>query len=115
MRNKIIRMNLNMDEKENTKVEANGSLRGRGLIMHMGSKTWHCKRSLMHLDRDMGHNSNNSSIEVRVLVDWSVGHVVRNTLGEIVHSINVEGLRYIVHKRHIMLGILVKVFHVYMQ
>eukprot|EP00253_Pinus_taeda_P027303 PITA_27303 len=42
--------------------------------MQMGKKIWYHKRSLMQLDRDMGHNSINN-IEVRALVGWSVGHV----------------------------------------
>lgn len=60
----------------------------------------------MQLDRDMGHNS--SSIEVRVLVGWTVGHAERSTLREIFHRIRVVGLRYIVRRRHILFGILVK-------
>lgn len=35
----------------------------------------------MQLDKDKGHHDN---IEVRALDVWSVGHVVRNTLGDIV-------------------------------
>ena len=31
-------MNLSMDGRENTKVEVNGNLRGKGLNMHMGKK-----------------------------------------------------------------------------
>lgn len=54
------------------------------------------KRGLMELDRDM---SSSSSIKVLVLVGWSVGHVVRNTLREIVHRIRVIGLRYTMKKR----------------
>lgn len=62
----------------------------------------------------MGHNNNNN-IEVRSLVGWSVVHVVRSNLGEIVHSIRVEGLRYIVHRRRKLVGMLVRVFHVSMK
>jgi len=62
----------------------------------------------------MGHNNNNN-IEVRELVSLNVGHVVRNTLGEIVHGIRVEGLRYTVHRRRKLLGMFARVFHVSMQ
>jgi len=72
-------MNLSKDGRENTKVEVNGSLRGQGHNMQMGKKMWLRKRDLMQLDRDMGHSSSNI-IEVRALVGWSVGHVVRNTI-----------------------------------
>ena len=65
----------------------------------------------MHLDRDMDHSS---SIEVRVLVNWSVGHAVRSTIREIVHRIRVIGLRYIMHKRHRLLGMLVRSFLIFM-
>ena len=82
--------------------------------MQMGKKMWLHKRDLMQLDRDMGHNNNNN-IEVRALVGWSVGHVVRNTSGEIVYNIRVEGLGYIVHRRHRLWGMLTRVFHVSMQ
>ena len=67
----------------------------------------------MRLDKDMGHNS--ESIEVRELDSWSVGHVVRNTLGDIFCSIRVVGLSYTVHRRCRLLGMLVRVFHVSMQ
>lgn len=97
--NQSVRMNLNVDGREKIKVEVNSSLRGQGLNMQMGKKMWLCKRDLVQLDRDMGHNSSNNNIEVRALGGWSVGHVVRNTLGEIVHNIRMEGLRYTVHKR----------------
>jgi len=50
----------------------------------------------MQLGRDMGHNNN---IEVMVLDSWSVGHAMRNTLGEIVRKIKVVGLILIVHKK----------------
>ena len=73
---------------------------------------WHRKRYLMQLDRDMNRNNN---IEVLVLVSWSVVHVARNTIREIVHRTKVVGLRYTVHERHRLLGTLVKVFHVSMQ
>lgn len=106
-------MNLNKDGREKTNVKINGSLRGQGLNMQMGKKMWHHKRDLMKLDKDMGHSSS-KNIEVMSFVDWSVGHLV-NTLGEIFCSIRVEGLRYIVHKRCRLLGILDKVFHVSMQ
>ena len=72
------------------------------------------KRYLMQLDKDMGHISRNN-IEVRVLVSWSVGHVARNTLREIVNKIRVVSLRYTVHRRHRLLGMLVRVFHVFVQ
>jgi len=103
-----------MDGRERTKVEVNGSLRGQGLNMKMGKKMWLCKRDLMQLDRDMGHSSNNN-IEVRALVGWSVGHVVRNTVGDIVFNIKVEGLRYTMHRQCRLLGMLVRVFHVSVQ
>lgn len=109
-------MNLIMDGREKKKVEVNGSLRGQGLNMQMGKKIWHHKRSLTQLDRNMGHNrSNNNNIEVRVLVIWNVGHVVRRTLGYIVCNIKVVGLRHTMHKRHKLLERLVKVFNVSMQ
>jgi len=73
---------------------------------------WKHIKGSMHLDRDMGHINN---IEVMVLVGWSFGHVVRSTLREILHIIKVVGLRYIVHMRHILLGMLVRVFLVFMQ
>ena len=63
---------------------------------------------------DMGHIRNNS-IEVRALVGWSVGNVARNTLREIVNRIKVVDLRYTMHRRHRLLGMLVKVFHVSMR
>jgi len=112
MSNQSVSMNLSMDGKEKTKVEVNGSLRGQEMNMQMGKKMWHHKRDLMQLDKDMGHNSS-KSIEVRALVGWSVGHVVKNTLGETVRSIRVEGLRYM-HRRRKILGMLAKVFHVSM-
>ena len=80
--------------------------------MHMGNKMWLCKRNLMLLDRDMGQNNN---IEVRALVGWSVGHVVRNTFGDIVCNIMVEGLRYTINRRCGLLGMLARVFHVSIQ
>jgi len=46
----------------------------------------------MKLEKDMSHSS---SIEVLVLVSWSVQHVARNTLREIVHRIKVVGFIYI--------------------
>ena len=55
------------------------------------------------------------TIKVLVLVDWSVGHVVRSTLRDIFHRIRVVGLRYIVHKRRKLLGIFAKVFLISMQ
>ena len=113
MSSQSIRMNLSMDGRENKKVEVNGSLRGQDLRMQMGKKIWHCKRSSMQRDRDTGHINNN--IEVRALVGCSVGHVVRNTLGEIICRIRVESLRYMVHRRHRLLGMLARVFHVSMQ
>ena len=73
---------------------------------------WHHKRSSKQLDRDMGYSN---SIEVRVLVGWSVGHAIRSILREIVHKIKVVGLRYTVHKRHKLLGMLVRAFLVFMQ
>lgn len=106
-------MNLSKDVREKTKVKVNGSLREQGLIMKMGKKIWQCKRYLMQLDRDMGHKNNN--IEVRALVSWSDGHVVKNTLGEIFHKMRVLGLRYTVHRRCRLLGMLVRLFHVPMQ
>jgi len=81
MRNQSVRINLSIDGKENTKVEVNGSLRGQGLNMKMGKKMWYYKIDLMKLDRNMGHNSSRS-IEVRTLVSWSVGHVVRSIVGD---------------------------------
>lgn len=68
----------------------------------------------MQLDKDMGHNSSDNTIEVRELVGWSVGHLVRNTSGDIISRIRVEGLRYIVHRRHRLLEMLVRVFHISM-
>ena len=64
--------------------------------MHMRKKMWQDKRGSMQLDRDMGHNR---SIEVKALVAWSVGHVVRSILRDIVCRIKVVGLRYTVHRR----------------
>ena len=95
MSNQSVRMNLNMDGRETTKVEVIGSLIGQGLNMQMGKKMWLRKRDLTRLDRDTDHN--NGKIEVRALVGWSVRHVVRNTFGEIVHNIRVESLRYTMH------------------
>ena len=69
----------------------------------------------MQLYRDMDHNSSNNNIDVKALVSWSVVQVVRSTLGEIVRNIKVEGLRYTVHRRHGLLGMLVRVFDVSMQ
>lgn len=115
MSNPSIRMNLSMDGREKKKVEVNGILRGQGLNMQMGKKMWLRKRDLMQLDRDMGHNNNNNNIEVRALVSWSVGNVVRNTLGEIVCSIKVEGLRYTMDKRRRLLGMFIRLFHISMQ
>ena len=86
-------MKLNMDGREKTKVEVNGSLRGQGLKMQMGKKIWHRKRYLRWLDKDMGHKNSNI-IEVRALV---------------------VGLRYIVHRRHKLLGMLARIFLVFMQ
>jgi len=114
MSNKSIRINLKMDGKENKKVEVNGSLRGKGLNMHMGRKIWNHKRDLMQLGKVMGLNNNNN-IEVRALVSWSVGHVLKKTLGDIFHNIRVEGLRYTMHRRCKLLGMLEKIFHVSMQ
>lgn len=114
MNNQSVRMNLSMDGRENIKVEVNGILREQGLRTHMGKKIWHCKRDLMQLDRDMGHKSKNN-IEVRGLVGWSVEHMVRRTLGEIVCNIRMVGLRYIVNMRHKLFGMLVIVFHVSMK
>lgn len=57
-----VRMNLSKDGKGKTKVKVNGNLRQKGLRMQMGKKIWRHKRSLMQLDKDMGHNNN---IEVR--------------------------------------------------
>lgn len=68
----------------------------------------------MQLNRDMGHNSSNN-IEARALIGWSVGHVLRRTLGEIVRNIRVEGLSYTMHRRSKLLGTLVRVFHICMQ
>jgi len=73
-----------MDGKEGTKVKVNDNLRGQGLHVQMRNTMWHHKRDLMQLDMDMGHIS--SSIEVRALVGWSVGHAVRSTLRDIVHQ-----------------------------
>lgn len=64
----------------------------------------------MRLDRDMGHNIN---INVRVYIGLSVGHAVRSILREIFHRIRVVGLRYIVHKGHKLLGMLVRAFLVF--
>jgi len=113
MKNQSIRMNLSMDGKERIKVKVNGSLRGQGLYMQMRKRMWHHKRDLMQQHRFMCH-INNNNIEVRALVCWSVGHVVRRTLGEIIHKIWVVGLRYIVQRRCKTLGMLVRVFHVSM-
>jgi len=44
---------------------------------------------------------------VMVLDGWSVRDAVRNTLREIAQRIKVVGLTYIVHRRHILLGMLV--------
>jgi len=77
----------------------------------MGKKIWHRKRILMEIDRDMDHNRN---IEVRALVSWNVGNVVRNTFGEIIHRITVVFIRYIVCKRSILLGMLGRLFLLFM-
>ena len=113
MNNESVRINLNMDGRARIKVELNGSLREKGIKMYMGMKISHCKIDLMQSDRDMGHNSNNRR-EVRALVSWSVGNVVRKTLGEIVQNIRLVGLRYTVWRRHILLEIFIRVFHVSM-
>ena len=55
-----------------------------------------------------------SNIEVMLLEGWSVVHVVRNTLGEIVYRIKVVGLRYIVNRRRRLLGMWGRVFLVFM-
>ena len=47
MSNQSVRMNLNMDGREKTKVEVNGSLIVQGLNMKMGKKMWFRKRDLM--------------------------------------------------------------------
>jgi len=75
-------MTINKDGKGRTKVKVNNSGKEQGLRMQKRNKMWHHKRGSIQLNRDMGHSS---SIEVRALVSWSVRHVVRNTLGEIVH------------------------------
>ena len=49
--------------------------------MHKRKKMWHHKRGLMHLGKDMGHNN---SIEVVVLVGWSVVHVESSILRDII-------------------------------
>ena len=107
-------MNLSKDGKGRIriKVRVNGSRKEQGLRMQDRKKMGHQKRNLMHLDKDMDHVS---SIELKVLDSWSVEHVVRNTLRDIVHRIRVVGLIYIVHRRHILLGMLVKAFLVFMQ
>jgi len=64
--------------------------------MQMRKRVWQYKRDLMHLDKDMSHNN---SIELFALVGWSVGHVERNKLRDILHKIRVVGLRYTVHRR----------------
>ena len=61
----------------------------------------------MQLDRDMDHSS---SLEVMALDGYSVGHVVRNTLREIIHKIRVVGLISTLHRKHRLLGMLVREF-----
>ena len=63
----------------------------------------------MHIRKDMDHNNN---IEVMVLDGWCAGHVLMNTLREI---IQVLGLIYIVKNKLILLWMLVRVFLVSMQ
>jgi len=59
--------------------------------------------------------SSRSNIEVLVLVGWNVGHAARSTLREIVHRIRVENLRYIMHRRHKLLGMMGREFLAFMQ
>lgn len=59
---------------------------------------------------DMCHNNN---IEVRVPVSWSVGHALRRILREISHIMTVVGLRYIVCRMNRLLGMLDKVFLIF--
>ena len=89
MSNKSVRMNINKDEKGRIKVNVNGNQKEQGLRIQKKKKMGHHKRSSMQLDKDMDHNN---KIEVMLLDVWSVGHVVRNTLREIVHKIRVVGL-----------------------
>ena len=105
-------MNLSKVGKGKIKVKENGRLREKGLKMQRRKKIWHLKRSLIQLDRVMDHSN---GIEVMVLDGWSVGHAVRNTLGEIVRRTRVVGLRHIVQKRCRLLGMLDRAFLVFMK
>lgn len=105
-------MNLIKDGKRKTKVKVKESLREQGLKIQGRKKMWHLKRSSMQQDKDMDHNS---SIEVMILDSWSVGHVTRNTLGDIFHRISMVGLRYTVHRRHKLLGMWDRLFLIFMQ
>ena len=96
MNNQSVRMNLNNDGREKTKVKVNGTLRGQCLCMQMKKRMCHRKRSLMQLDKDM---SCSSRIEVWVMVSWSVQHVPRRPLSDIIHRIMVVGLKYTMHRR----------------
>lgn len=111
MNNQSVIMNISKDGREKTKIKAKDSLIGQGLRKNMRKITWHCKRDLMQLETNTSHNSN---IEVLVLVGWSVQHVARNTLREVFHRIMVVGIRYIVHMRHKLLGMLAREFLLYM-
>lgn len=63
------------------------------------------------------HSIEDSDIDLRSIIRslYSVGFVEGIIAREIVHSIRVVGLEYIVHKMYKLLGMLVRLFLVSMQ
>jgi len=74
------------------------------------------KRMLHHLRSSM-HQIGDRDIDLRTRIRslCGVGLVEAIIVGEIVHSIWAVDLRYIVHRMHRMLGMLVRVFLAIMQ
>lgn len=110
-------MSLKKLGKGEIKVKVNGSLREKDLKMKMRKRMWNLRRILMHLDRGLDQRNNiypNNNMGVMAWVGWSVGHAVRSILGEISRSTRVVGLRYIVHRRHILLRMFGREFLVLM-
>ena len=105
MSKQSVRQNLSSVAKGKTRLKVNESWKEQDPRMQVRKRMLYLTRILMDLSLE------NNRIEVMVGDSCSARHVVRSISRRIFHKIRVIDLTYIVHRRHILLGMLEKSFH----
>jgi len=110
MKNQSVEPRLIQTREVIQRKNANGTKREQDHRAHVTRRMLHHLRGSMHQTKDKDTDLRNI-----IRIPCGVGFVEKIIPGETAHNSRVVGLRYTVHRRHRVLEMLVRVYHVFMQ